>query len=132
MATLTLGKLGWLTFSWLPPIRTPRIPNEEAMKTTLTPTAFLSHPAHSSQSLSQPIPTQPATAQLLPPQPNHERTFIRHILLGHPEAIQQTIHLLHTLHYTETVLWSPAIALQAPLILTPTPGEAISLLRKQV
>ncbi len=31
---------------------------------------------------------------------------IRHILLGKPEAIRQTIHLLHTLHYTETILWS--------------------------
>ena len=105
---------------------------EEAMKTILTPTAFLSHPSHSNLPLSQPAPTQPATAQLLPPAPNHERSFIRHILLGHPEAVQQTIHLLHTLHYTETVLWSRAIALQNPLIITPTPGEAISLLRKQV
>ena len=102
------------------------------MKTILTPTALLSHPAHTSLPLSQPAPTQPATAQLLPPHPNHERSFIRHILLGHPEAVQQTIHLLHTLHYTETVLWSPAIATQQPLIIAPMPSEVVSLLRKQV
>lgn len=55
---------------------------------------------------------------------------IRHILLGEPDAIRQTIHLLHSLHYTETILWSPVLTIDEPLIITPAQGEAISLLRK--
>ncbi|MEM8503857.1 MAG: hypothetical protein AAF716_11970 [Cyanobacteria bacterium P01_D01_bin.1] len=57
---------------------------------------------------------------------------IRHILLGKPEAIRQTIHLLHTLHYTETILWSPVLTIEEPLVITPAQGEAMSLLRKQL
>ena len=60
------------------------------------------------------------------------REFLRHILLGSPEAVRQTIHLLHRLHYSETVLWSPVMAVEESLIITPAQGEAMSLLRKQV
>lgn len=55
---------------------------------------------------------------------------IRHILLGDADAVRQTIHLLHTLHYTETILWSPVLAIAEPLVITPAQGEAMSLLRK--
>ncbi len=57
---------------------------------------------------------------------------IRHILLGSPDAIRQTIHLLHTLRYTETILWSPVLAIEDSLVITPAQGEAFSLLRKQI
>ncbi|MGB3573227.1 MAG: hypothetical protein WA783_01385 [Phormidesmis sp.] len=57
---------------------------------------------------------------------------IRHILLGKPDAIRQTIHLLHRLHYTETILWSPVLTIEEPLVIAPAPAEAISLLRKQI
>ncbi len=60
------------------------------------------------------------------------RRSLRHILLGHPNDVRQTIHLLHTLHYAETVLWSPIITIEEPLIIAPAPDEAISLLRKLV
>lgn len=60
------------------------------------------------------------------------REFLRHILLGSPDAVRQTIHLLHRLHYSETVLWSPIMTVEEPLIITPAQGEAMSLLRKQV
>ena len=63
---------------------------------------------------------------------SRERRSLRHILLGHPEDIRQTIHLLHTLHYSETVLWSPVMTIEEPLVITPAQGEAISLLRKLV
>lgn len=55
---------------------------------------------------------------------------VRHILLGKPDAIRQTIHLLHTLRYTETILWSPVLTVTEPIVITPAQGEAISLLRK--
>lgn len=86
----------------------------------------------------QPLPGQPLaptpTLPLAPsPHPLHgtaPRESIRHILLGSPAAIRQTIHLLHTLHYVETILWSPVLTIEEPLVITPAQGEAISLLRK--
>ena len=59
------------------------------------------------------------------------REYLRHILLGSPDAVRQTIHLLHRLNYSETVLWSPVMAVEESLIITPAQGEAMSLLRKQ-
>jgi hypothetical protein len=61
-----------------------------------------------------------------------ERETIRHILLGSPGAVRQTIHLLHTLRYAETVLWSPILAVEEPLVITPVQGEAMSLLRRHL
>jgi hypothetical protein len=61
-----------------------------------------------------------------------EREILRHILLGSPGAVRQTIHLLHSLHYAETILWSPIMAIEEPLIITPEQGEAMSLLRRPV
>lgn len=57
---------------------------------------------------------------------------VRHILLGSPGAIQQTIHRLHTLRYAETILWTPVLTIEEPLIISPAQSEAISLLRKQI
>ena len=57
---------------------------------------------------------------------------VRHILLGSPEAVRQTIHLLHTLHYAETVLWSPVLTVEESLVIAPKSGEAMSLLRRSV
>ena len=60
------------------------------------------------------------------------RRSLRHILLGHPEDVRQTIHLLHTLRYAETVLWSPIMTVEDALTITPAQGEAMSLLRRRV
>ena len=60
------------------------------------------------------------------------RRSLRHILLGHPEDVRQTIHLLHTLRYAETVLWSPIMTVEDALTITPTQGETMSLLRRWV
>ncbi|MEM8504318.1 MAG: hypothetical protein AAF716_14335 [Cyanobacteria bacterium P01_D01_bin.1] len=72
----------------------------------------------------------------LPTRPDIDRTMpgevVKHILLGSPGAIRQTIHLLHSLHYSETVLWSPVLQVEEPLVITPEQGEAMSLLRKMV
>ena len=57
---------------------------------------------------------------------------VRHILLGSPEAVRQTIHLLHTLRYAETVLWSPVLTVEEPLVIPPARNEAMSLLRRPV
>ncbi len=99
------------------------------MKTTTflaeRPIVGVSTPA-TLQSTLQSSPSQ------LPPPGTAPGESIRHILLGSPEAIRQTIHLLHTLHYTETILWSPVLAIEESLVITPAQGEAFSLLRKQI
>ncbi|MBE9059943.1 hypothetical protein IQ256_02910 [cf. Phormidesmis sp. LEGE 11477] len=72
----------------------------------------------------------------LPTGPNPDSSVpgetVKHILLGSPGAIRQTIHLLHSLRYSETVLWSPVLRVEEPLVITPEQGEAMSLLRKMV
>lgn len=74
----------------------------------------------------QPLaPTQQTISENLNPLPQlttsgtPQKKSVRHILLGEPDAIRQTIHLLHTLHYTETILWSPVLTIEEPLIMTP-------------
>lgn len=79
-----------------------------------------------------PIPGSVMTLPEAVPVGSGGRRSLRHILLGHPEDIRQTIHLLHTLHYSETVLWSPIMTIEEPMTFTPAQVEAISLLRKLV
>jgi hypothetical protein len=58
---------------------------------------------------------------------------LRHILLGSPAGIRQTIHLLHNLHYVETARWSPLITIpNHQLIITPRQGEVMSLLLRHL
>lgn len=83
-----------------------------------------------SDRLAAPSQISPSTLRQLTPHGSPQREPIRHILLGSPAAVRQTIHLLHTLSYAETVLWSPILTTEEPLIITPAQGEAMSLLRK--
>ena len=54
---------------------------------------------------------------------------IRHILVGRPSHIRQTIHLLHNLRYVEASQWSPLIEVpEQRLILRPEPDDMISML----
>lgn len=58
---------------------------------------------------------------------------IRHILLGDPSHIRQTIHLLHNLRYVETGQWSPLIEVpDHRLILRTSPDEMISMLVRRL
>lgn len=58
---------------------------------------------------------------------------IRHILLGHPDDIHQTIHLLHNLRYVETSQWSPVIEVpDNRLILRPQADEMITMLMRRL
>ena len=80
-------------------------------------------------------PSSPIELEALPqflPVGNAPGKYIRHILLGEPDAVRQTIYRLHALRYTETTLWSPVLQIQEPLTIEPVTGEAISLLRKQL
>ena len=128
-AVLTFGKLGRLNFflAFLEPLR------QLAWRKTMKTTALLSAQTVTERTLSAGAPSTNATTLTeLVPSGTVPREFLRHILLGSPEAVRQTIHLLHRLHYSETVLWSPVMAVEESLIITPAQGEAMSLLRKQV
>ncbi|MEM7066321.1 MAG: hypothetical protein AAF572_24530 [Cyanobacteria bacterium P01_B01_bin.77] len=60
-------------------------------------------------------------------------SFIRHILLGPPDHIRQTIHLLHNLRYVETSQWSPLIEVpDNRLLLRPQPDDVISMLVRRL
>ncbi|MEL7053807.1 MAG: hypothetical protein AAGM45_18775 [Cyanobacteria bacterium J06588_5] len=83
--------------------------------------------------LSNDLPeTQNPLPLLSPVGSGEDREILRHILLGSPRAVQQAIHLLHSLHYVETGLWSPIMTIEEQLIITPAQGEAMSLLRRQI
>lgn len=74
-------------------------------------------------------PTLPTNFSGLP----NPGSRIRHILLGHPDHIHQTIHLLHNLRYVETSQWSPIIEVpDNRLILRPDPDEMISMLMRRL
>ena len=74
--------------------------------------------------------TLPTNFDRLPTIPG---STIRHILLGRPSDIRQTIHLLHNLRYVETSQWSPAHRNpDQRLVLTPEQGEQMSILVKRL
>ena len=74
-------------------------------------------------------PALPADFSLLP----SPGSTVRHILLGHPSSIRQTIHLLHNLRYVETSQWSPLIEVpENRLVLRPEPDEVLSMLVRRL
>jgi hypothetical protein len=57
------------------------------------------------------------------------REPIRHLLIGSPTLVQQTIHQLHNLRYAEAGLWSPEISPDdSEIRLTLNPGEVLRIL----
>ena len=82
--------------------------------------------------LLQSSPTQGAAQpelSELPALPPSEGEPLRHILLGTPGGVRQTIHLLHTLRYVENALWSPLVPIpNNQLIITPRQGDVMSIL----
>lgn len=82
--------------------------------------------------LSSDVPTQTGLSEI-PSLPTSQGDPLRHILLGTPGSVRQTIHLLHTLRYVENALWSPLLPIpDDQLIITPRQGEVMSLLIKNV
>lgn len=84
-------------------------------------------------SLSSHTSPQPDELSALPALSQAAGDPLRHILLGSPGGVQQTIHLLHTLRYAETVLWSPPMPIPSgQLIITPRQGDVMSILVRQL
>ena len=103
------------------------IPSAPAIsEPALSAKAFMHYPACAlTESTLSPL-TQTPLGQTPP------KETVRHILLGTPGAVRQTIHLLHILRYAETGLWSPVMRIETPLAIAPAQGEAMSLLRKSI
>ena len=83
--------------------------------------------------LSNPGQREPSAIQtsiaLNPPEGNHgKKEELRHILLGSPVAIRQTIYLLHSLRYSESALWTPLSPVHGRMVITSEQGEMMSLL----
>jgi hypothetical protein len=59
-----------------------------------------------------------------------KREPLRHLLVGSPQGVQQTIHRLHNLGYSEAGLWSSPLPLppSRELIITPYEGEVLGML----
>jgi hypothetical protein len=58
-----------------------------------------------------------------------KREPLRHLLIGSPQGVQQTIHRLHNLGYAEAGLWSSPLPLpDRQLIITPYEGEVLGML----
>ena len=99
-------------------------PNIEMMPvSTEMMQARLSQPgAASSPGAGQPAATLPS-----------EQDPLKHLLIGSPRAIQQTMHRLHNLGYAEVGFWSPLIAIpQQQLVITTSEGEMMSLLLRSL
>ncbi len=74
----------------------------------------------------------PADLSLSPPPADTPDDTVRHILLGDPGRVRQTIHLLHTLRYVEQSQWSLVLEVPKQLIITPAQGAYISMLTKRL
>ncbi len=94
-------------------------------------------PMHAQNFLESSLPTQvtdqPDELSAMPTLSQAAGDPLRHILLGSAGGVQQTIHLLHTLRYAETVLWSPPVPIPSgQLIITPRQGDVMSILVRQL
>ena len=55
---------------------------------------------------AQPLPTETAPTRIVTPDPGPSGEVIRHILIGSPEGIRETIYALHLKRYVEQAMWT--------------------------
>ena len=59
------------------------------------------------------------------------RERLRHLVIGSPEGVRATIHLLHVLTYAEQATWSQLVTIpESGILITPEQREVFSLLRR--
>ena len=106
----------------------PSNPQKDTEETMKTPFCLARDLSDIGQSTPLVLPTT-IRAATVPKRPT-QKEELRHILLGSPGAIRQTIYLLHSLNYAEPALWSPIMPVGDRMIITPEQGESMSLLRR--
>lgn len=76
--------------------------------------------------------TEAAPVVLTTPQPRHGEEYIRHLLIGSPEAIRGTIHLLQARRYVDHALWSGPLPVgESGIHITHDEGQAIAYLMRR-
>ena len=88
------------------------------------------HPERPDEAAQNPLteatPTRPITPHLTP-----SGEVIRHILVGSPEAIRETIYRLHMLRYVEQAQWTEPIKLGSSGIhINPDQGQMLAYLMR--
>lgn len=74
-------------------------------------------------------PRQPNPLPLIQPPTQPGREQLRHLLIGSPEGVRQTIHTLQVLNYVEPLAWSQLIQIPSTgIVITPKQGEVMSYL----
>ncbi len=62
--------------------------------------------------------------------PDNER--VRHIVIGSPAGVRETIHMLHVLNYSEQIHWTKLMAItERGITLRPELGKVFSYLDRQ-
>lgn len=62
--------------------------------------------------------------------PGSER--VRHIVIGSPAGVRETIHMLHILNYSEQIHWTELLAIpETGLTLRPELGQVFSYLDRR-
>lgn len=75
--------------------------------------------------------SEAAPTLLTTPDPGPEGEFVRHILVGSPEAVRETIYVLHQRRYVEQALWTGPLAVGPHGVrLSRREGEAIAYLMR--
>lgn len=62
--------------------------------------------------------------------PADSRYVVKHVLIGQPIAVDHTIYRLQRLGYADAHEWAPPLPIGEPLLVTPAPGDVISVLTR--
>ncbi|MBD2092521.1 hypothetical protein H6F67_21980 [Microcoleus sp. FACHB-1515] len=62
--------------------------------------------------------------------PEDSRYVVKHVLIGQPIAVDRTILHLQQLRYADATTWARPLAVGEPLLITPAPGDVISVLTR--
>ncbi len=77
-------------------------------------------------------PTAIATPNLVSPDPGPSDEFIRHLLIGSPEGVRETIYLLQARHYVDHAQWSGPIAIgDGGVRITRREGQVLAYLMRR-
>ncbi|MGF1514823.1 MAG: hypothetical protein ACFB5Z_14165 [Elainellaceae cyanobacterium] len=81
---------------------------------------------------SSPLSAEAAPALLDNSTDGLARERIRHIVIGSPDGVRETIHMLHVLKYCEQLHWTKLLTIpETGLTLQPELGEVFSYLDRQ-
>ena len=60
------------------------------------------------------------------------REALRHLVIGSPDSVRTTIHMLHVLRYAEQATWSQLLTIpESGILITPEQGQVMSYLIRQ-